>query len=987
VAWGALVEALFVVAGAASLGGAWAALRRRGRRAGEALRASEERFRHLTALSADWFWETDADYRISWMSGGAATETLFGDARVYGRRFWEIPGIEIEPRALVAHLERLHRVDARLPLFDFELVNRAAPGGPRIHTVLGRPRHDAAGRFLGFRGVGRDITERRRAEIALREAKERLELALEGSGAILWDYDVPAGRIYLSGGWSRLIGGGGDAGRFAVEALKARVHPEDLPAVEAAAREAMRGERAEYAVEHRVRADSGEWVWVLSRGKVTRRDDATGRALRMSGTNLDITARKRAEQATREAEARYRALIELAPDGVVVSSDGLIEYANPAAARLLGVGSPDCLLGVRFESFVHPDELARFRERRAYLAAGPGKLDYEERRLLRPDRSEAIVEIAAVSFLERGRLVLQTVLRDVSEARAAREALAEREQRFRDVVEASGEYVWETDADWRYTYLSARAEAVFGYLRHEMLGRRPTEFMPLAEARGRERWFAALLERPEPFRGIEMRALTKAGRLVWQVLSGVPVFDAAGRLKGYRGTGADVSARRQAEERIQYLASRDALTGLPNRQLVADLAAQALGAAARAKARVALLAVDLDRFNLVNDSLGHAAGDALLRAVAERLAGALRRDDVLGRVGEDEFVLLWNRLRDSADAAVLARRIQGILARPFTVEGRTLAVSASLGIAVYPEDGRDFAQLLKSADAAMHHAKRTARGGFRFFSPELDARVAERFALENDLRQALARDELELFWQPVMRAGPPALLAGAEALVRWRHPREGLIAADRFVPVAEETGLIRPVGEWMLARALSQIGAWRRTLAGDLWFAIHVSAAELAQGEAYVERLAAALAEHGVPGSCLELQVAERALMAGLDRNVETLRRVGELGVRVVIDDFGTGYSSLAHLRRLPVSKLKIDRSFTRGIARNAEDAAIAGAIAAMARALRLDPVAEGVETEAQLERLLALGCREWRGPLAGEPRDAAGFERLAAAREARAAG
>jgi diguanylate cyclase (GGDEF)-like protein/PAS domain S-box-containing protein len=987
VAWGALAEALALAAGAATLAGAWAAQRRRRRRAGEALRASEERFRQLTALSADWFWETDADYRISWMSGGAATEALFGEALVYGRRFWEIPGIEVEPRALVAHLERLHRVEARLPLFDFELASRAAPGGPRIHTVLGRPRHDAAGRFIGYRGVGRDITERRRAEVALREAKERLEFALEGSGAILWDYDIPAGRIHLSGSWPELIGRDEGAEELAIEEVNALVHPDDLPAAQLAAAQTLKGERPEYAAEYRVRARTGEWLWLLARGRVTQRDPATGRALRMSGTNLDITARKRAEQEAREAEARYRALIELAPDGVIVSSAGVIEYANPAAARLLGVGSPERLLGARFDPFVHPSDIARHRERREYLEAGPGKVAYEERRLRRADGGEIVAEIAAVSFLERGRLVMQTVLRDVTGARAARAALAEREQRFRDVVEASGEYVWETDAQWRYTYLSARAEAVFGYLRHEMLGRRPAEFMPLGEARSRERWFAALAERPEPFRGVEMRALTKAGRLLWQSLSGVPVLDAAGRLKGYRGTGADVSARRQAEERIQYLANRDALTGLPNRHLLADLAAQALGSAAREKARVALLAIDLDRFSLVNESLGHGAGDALLRAVAERLAGALRRGDVLARVGEDEFVLLWNRPRDCADAAVLARRIQAILARPFTVEGRALGVSASVGIAVYPEDGRDFAQLLKSADAAMHDAKQTARGGFRFFSPELDARVAERLALENDLRQALARGELELFWQPVMRAGPPARLAGAEALARWRHPRAGLIAPDRFIPVAEETGLIRPVGEWALARALAQISAWRRTLGRDLWFAINVSAAELAQGDAYVERLAAALAGHGVPGACLELEVTERVLMAGLERNVETLRRVGELGVRVAIDDFGTGYSSLAYLRRLPVNKLKIDRSFTREIARSAEDAAIVTAVAAMARALRLDLVAEGVETEAQLERLLALGCREWQGHLAGEPLDAAQFERLAAARPARAAG
>ncbi|MCX7961014.1 MAG: EAL domain-containing protein [Burkholderiales bacterium] len=984
-ALGPFAEALALLGAAASLGGTWAALRARARRARAALEDSEARFRHLTALSADWFWETDADYRISWLSGGAATEALFGGAAVHGRRFWEIPGLEVSPRALVAHLERLQGVDARLPLFDFELVNRSAPGGPRVHTVLGRPRHDAAGRLLGYRGVGRDVTERRRAESALREAKERLELALEGSGAILWDYDVAGGRVHVGGSAAPALLGG-TARMLPIAQVLAMIHPEDLPAVRSAALAALKGERAEFAAEFRMRAPSGEWVWLLARAKVTGRDAASGRALRMSGTHLDITARKRAEQALADAEARYRALVELAPDGVIVTCGGVIEYANPAAARLLGVASPEALLGERFESFVHPQARARYCERRDYLAAGPGKVGFEERRLRRADGGEAVAEIAAVSFLERGRLVIQTVLRDVTEARAARLALAERERRFRDVVEASGEYVWETDREWRYTYLSSRVEALFGYLRHEMLGRRAADFMPLPEARSRERWFAERLAHPAPFRGVEMRALTKAGRPLWLSLNGVPVFDAAGRLAGYRGTAADVSDRRLAEERIEYLATRDALTGLPNRRLLAERAAQALGAAARERARVALLVVDLDRFQLVNDSLGHAAGDALLRAVAERLSGTLRREDTLARAGGDEFVLLWNRPGEGAGAATVAQRILAILARPFTVEGRTLGVSASIGIAVYPEDGRDFAQLLKNAHAAMHHAKRTARGGFRFFSPELDARAAERLALENELREALARGELDLYWQPVMRAGAPGTLVGAEALARWRRPREGYVAPERFVAVAEETGLIRALGEWALARALAQIGAWRRRLAPELWFALNVSAAELAQGEAFVERLAAALAQHGVPGHCLELEVTERVLVAELERNVETLRRVGELGVRVAIDDFGTGYSSLAYLRRLPVNKLKIDRAFTREIARNADDAAIVAAIAAMARALRLDLVAEGVETEAQLERLRALGCNEWQGHLAGEPLSAVDFERLAS-RRAHAAG
>jgi diguanylate cyclase (GGDEF)-like protein/PAS domain S-box-containing protein len=611
-------------------------------------------------------------------------------------------------------------------------------------------------------------------------------------------------------------------------------------------------------------------------------------------------------------------------------------------------------------------------------------VDFEERWLRRPDGSELVVETASASYLERGRLVMQSVVRDVTEQRKSRTALAEREQRFRDVVDASGEYVWETDAQWRYTYLSARVEAILGYMRADMIGRRPREFMPLGEARVLDAFFDRNGREGQPFRDLTHRSMTKSGKVIWQQVSGVPVRDAQGRLIGYRGTGADITARKEAEERIQYLATRDALTGLPNRALLADRAGQAILAAARSRGQLALLLFDLDRFNLVNDSLGHQAGDALLRAVAERLQNTLRREDTLARLGGDEFVLLWDGLKSAQEAALVAQRIQGILQRPFTIDGRSLSASASIGIAIYPEDGRDFSTLLKSADTAMYHAKDTGRGGFRLFSPELNARAVERLTLDGDLRGALARGELLLHWQPVLRQG---VLVGAEALVRWNHPQRGLLPPDAFIPAAEQSGLIRAVGEWTLERALSQIGAWQRLLPGEPWFALNVSALELAQGEAYVARLRDALVAHGVPGARLELEVTERVLMGNLAENIDTFRRIGELGVRLAIDDFGTGYSSLAYLRRLPIDKLKIDRSFLKELDSNSGDAAIVETVAAMARSLGLQVAAEGVETEAQLQRLLAVGCHEWQGHFFSEPLEAAAFERLALEQRAAAAG
>jgi len=853
--WSALIEALLLVAAAGIVFAAWMHARGRDRRATRALRASEERFRNLTALSADWFWETDVEHRITWLTGGPAVLAFFGSGLAFGRRLWELPGVELDGAAFTEHLEKLR---LRVPFFDLELARSDAASARQCHLVSGQPRHDPSGNFLGYRGVGRDVTGRRRGERELAAAKERLELALEGSNASLWDTDLRTGKVYLSEGWAELVGRPRAPTATTVEALMQGVHEQDLPRAVTLSMDAVKGKREDYVEEHRYQAADGEWKWVLSRGKVSERD-ANGRALRMTGINIDITARKRAGQ-----------------------------------------------------------------------------------------------------------------------------ALAEREQRLRDVVEASGEYVWETDAQWRYTYLSARVEAVLGHLRADLIGRTPREFMPLGEARALDDWFERNAHEGQPFRDLTHRSITKSGRVIWQQVSGMPVRDAQGRLTGYRGTGADITARKQAEERIQVLATRDALTGLPNRALLADRAGQAILAAARSRGQLAVLLFDLDRFKLVNDSLGHQAGDALLRAVAERLQNTLRREDTLARLGGDEYVLLWNALKSSQEAALVAQRIQGVLQRPFTIEGRALNVTASIGIAIYPHDGRDFSGLLKSADTAMYHAKDTGRGAFRFFSPELNARAVERLALENDLRGALARGELLLHWQPVVRQGS---IVGAEALVRWNHPQRGLLTPDAFIPAAEESGLICGIGEWILERALSQIGAWQRTLPGEPWFALNVSALELAQGEAYVARLRDALAAHGVPGARLELEVTERVLMAHLQENIETLKRIRELGVRLAIDDFGTGYSSLAYLRRLPIDKLKIDRGFLRELESNSGDAVIVETIAALARGLGLQVAAEGVESEAQLRRLLALGCVEWQGHLYSPALEAAAFERLAQGERAAAAG
>ncbi|HUQ76368.1 MAG TPA: EAL domain-containing protein [Burkholderiales bacterium] len=847
-----MADALLLAAIAAGL--VYLAMAARERRAGREvseLRAHEQRLKSLTELSADWFWETDSEHRITWLSGGGPVATLFGSTPTYGKRFWEIPRVEVDPKALQAHLERLGK---ELPFFDLEIARSDERGARQVHIISGQSRRTADGGFVGYRGVGRDITEQRRAELTLSHAKARLEMALDGGNLAEWHYDATTDELYAGDGWVRFLGHGESPAITHGAQFFATIHPDEAPGAREAWVGALKGRVPEYETEFRARTHRGEWKWLHARGRVTERD-AQGHALRLSGIVADIEMRKLVEAAMGEAD-----------------------------------------------------------------------------------------------------------------------------RRFRDVAAVSAEYVWEADQGWRFTYLSERVEALLGYSRAELLGRTLWDFLPLGEERAIREWFANHGGEGRPFRDLVHRVMTKSGGVLWQSISGVPLHGPDERWSGYRGTAADVTSRKQAEARIEQLSTRDALTGLANRGLIAERTATAIGTAARSRTQLALLVIDLDRFKLVNESLGHAAGDALLRAVAERLQNALRREDTLGRLGGDDFVLLWNGLKSREEAAALGERLLSILARPFTIEGRTLNVGASIGVALYPRDGRDFAELLKHADAAMYHAKESGRGAFRFFHPTLAARASEWLRVENELRSAVTKSELLLHWQPVLSGDVMrgrSTIVGAEALVRWQHPTRGLVGPEDFVPLAEDSGLIRALGEWTLERALAQAGAWQRELPGKPWFAVNVSAAELVQGDAFVDKVTNCLTAHSLEGGSIELEVTERVLMSNFEDNANTLRRIGELGVRFAIDDFGTGYSSLAYLRRLPIHKLKIDRLFLRTLESNAADQAIVRTIAALADTLGIGVAAEGIETPAQLERLLALGCSQWQGHLFSTPLDAQAFSAL----------
>lgn len=428
----------------------------------------------------------------------------------------------------------------------------------------------------------------------------------------------------------------------------------------------------------------------------------------------------------------------------------------------------------------------------------------------------------------------------------------------------------------------------------------------------------------------------------------------------------EVAERQQAEERVMHLANHDALTGLPNRRLLIDRLGQALALAHRENHQVAVLFMDLDRFKTINDSLGHMKGDALLQNVARRLSETLREGDTVSRLGGDEFVIVLPSLDQPKAAEKVALKLVDALAPPIDLGGQELRVSASIGISLFPEDGRDTETLLRNADSAMYHAKDMGRNNYQFFMEQMNVAAAERLRLENDLHRALERHEFELHFQPRVSVAN-GLACGIEALIRWRHPERGLVLPEHFIPVAEDTGLIVPIGEWVINEACRQGTAWCAAGLPKLPVAVNLSPRQFRQSN-LVDTVARAIERYGWPCKLLELEITEGVLMQQTSETLKTLEALNRLGVGLAIDDFGTGYSSLSYLKRFPVDFLKIDQSFVRDIAVDPDDATIVTAIIGLAHNLGLTVVAEGVENASQLDFIRDAGCDEAQGYHIGRP-------------------
>jgi diguanylate cyclase (GGDEF)-like protein/PAS domain S-box-containing protein len=546
---------------------------------------------------------------------------------------------------------------------------------------------------------------------------------------------------------------------------------------------------------------------------------------------------------------------------------------------------------------------------------------------------------------------------------AGRAALANSEERFRQVAEAASDWIWEIDGEHRLTYLSERFEEVSGHSRQAWLGR-PIDELLSSAAGSVSAWLDG--HKPRPGSRSVLQCGYLAGDGVERACS-LSLRRIAGNA-GYRGTAADITEEIQARARIEHLSQHDALTGLPNRNRMQEFLDGKLQASPTREHPLVMLSIDLDRFKPVNDALGHAAGDRVLNEVSARLRQCLREGDLVARLGGDEFTLIVTGISSQHEVERLCRRLLTRIQQPFLIDDNEVFIGASIGIALAPADGTQAEELLRYADIALYEAKEAGRDTWRFYASGMNERVVERRLLEQDLRHALRDGELCLEFQPRYRVDGQRI-AGAEALVRWQHPLRGRLAPDLFIPLAEETGLIVPLSDWVLRSACEEARCWPSTA----FVSVNLSPIEFKRGEV-VERVRAVLEETGFPPAQLELELTESVMLDDAEGALQTMLQLKALGVRLSMDDFGTGYSSLSYLRAFPFDGLKIDRSFINDLSESEDSLAIIQAIVGLGKALTLTVTAEGVETADQLRLLLQVECEEAQGFYLGRPMAAEAF-------------
>ncbi len=836
--------------------------------------------------------------------------------------------------------------------------------------------------------------------------KERLEFALEAAGLDLWENDLVTGDVTRKATKTFAeLGYSEEEALSYIDDLFTIIHPDDIPVVKAAIDGHLTGITAQYRCEFRIRAKRGTWVWYANYGKIMDRDGGN-QGQRFIGVTFNIDDRKRKED---ELEIINRKLAEqnalLENMNVLLQHNEEVLRENEELLRetqiIAGLGTYvldihagrwkssdvlDKLLGINetyersiegWAALVHPDDHTMMVDYVRGEVIGQGKAFDKEYRIIRyDDQAERWLHgLGKLDFDVQGRpLKLLGTVQDVTKRKQY-----EADLRIAATAFESQEGMIITDANNVIRRVNQAFTSITGYNAEDVIGRDTHIFK---SARQDEDFYAAMWKTLNNIGtwGGEIWVRRKNGEIFPGYLTITAVKNADGIVSSYVATLADITASKMAAEEIQRLAFYDHLTSLPNRRLLLDRLQHALASSGRSGKEGALLFIDLDNFKSINDTLGHDKGDLLLQQVAQRLGFCVREGDTVARLGGDEFVVILEDLSEHTLEAAeqteeVGQKILAALNRPYLLATHEYHSTPSIGIITFKGHQQSIDELMKQADIAMYQAKKAGRNALRFFDPQMQETINTRVALEDKLRTAHESQQFKLYYQIQVDSTWRPL--GAEVLIRWLHPERGLVSPAEFIPLAEETGLILPIGRWVMETACAQLKVWQQDrLTSDLVLSVNVSARQFHQID-FVAQVKALMQCHAINPKLLKLELTESILLENTEDTITTMSALKGIGVQFSLDDFGTGYSSIQYLKRLPLDQIKIDQSFVRDIAVDSSDKAIVSAIIAMAQSLNLEVIAEGVETEEQRQLLLNSGCTHYQGFLFGKPVPIEQFEVL----------
>jgi diguanylate cyclase (GGDEF)-like protein/PAS domain S-box-containing protein len=928
--------------------------------------------------------ESESHLRLSQINGGIGTweADLVTNKQKWSENCFSLLGIPSlsEPRwedflAVVHPEDRKKVIDAIQSHIErskkFEVEYRIVTNGDtRWMRSAGQVEHDADGKLTIMRGIVQDVTERKQAEEALIESEQHFRTLANSGTTMIWTSGLDKLCNYFNEPWLRFTGRTIDQERGM--GWVDGVHPDDLDRCLQTYVSAF-DKHESFSMEYRMRHADGFYHWFQDDGNP--RYDFNGNFLGYIGFCHDTTGRKNSEERLKQSEEKLRAYLNNISDTIwLINSNLDIAYVSPNISRLLGF-LPEELIGQPSSSVIHPDDMKIIINAHGYVIEHTGEPCTIQYRVSHKDGRWIYVESTGVNMLSNPEITGVLVsMRNITERKQT-----EIDLRIAAIAFESQEGMFVTDAHSVILRVNRAFTRITGYSAEDVIGKTPSLFQ---SGRQDGDFYAAMWESINTT-GVwegEIWNRRKNDEVYPEHLAITAVKAPDGIVTNYVATLTDITMSKAAADEIERLAFYDPLTGLPNRRLLWDRLKSALAYSHRSGRKGALLFIDIDKLKELNDTLGHDMGDLLLQQIAQRLEPCVRECDTVARLSGDEFVVMLEDLNDqaleaAAQTKVIGNKILATINQPYQLSTHDYHGTPSIGATLFNGHEQSIEELIKQADIAMYHAKSSGRNTLRFFDPQLQASIFARVSLEGGLRKALERQQFQLHYQIQVDSSDHPV--GAEALIRWLHPERDLVFPAQFIPLAEETGLILPIGQWVLETACAQLNAWQQNaLTRDLMLAVNVSAKQYRQA-GFVTQVLASIQRHTINPRLLKLELTESMLLDDIEDTIATMNALGEIGIQFSLDDFGTGYSSLQYLKRLPLYQLKIDQSFVRDITVDSSDRSIVRTIIAMAQSLNLHVIAEGVETKEQRQLLLNDGCTRYQGYLFGKPIPIEEFEKL----------